>query len=184
MALGPETDPVDPQDPVDPEDPVDPQDPVVRATRELRRRAEADEAPEGWPAVAQTVRQRVRSSVAPADPVLVVGTPADPAATVRDDRGSRTYVSSRVLEASLRRLLRREPTHAPERITLRVEHERPAQVAVELTCSYGTDLHALAEEVRADARAVLAETVGVGAGPPVPVTVVVVDVVAGDPRRV
>ncbi|VXC02291.1 hypothetical protein [Nocardioides sp. AX2bis] len=169
MALGPETDPVDPG----PE--TDPADPVVRATRELRRRAEADEAPEGWPAVERTVRQRVRSTVAPADPVLVLG--------VRDDRGSRTYVSSRVLEASLRRLLRRAPTHAPDRITLRVEDERPSLVEVALTCAYGTDLRALAEEVRSDARALLAETVGVGPVP-VPVTVDVVDVVAGDPRRV
>lgn len=158
MALGPET------------------DPVVRATRELRRRAEADEAPAGWPEVEQTVRERVRSTVRPADPVLVLGD--------RDDSGSRTYVSSRVLEASLRRLLRRAPTHAPDRITLRVEDERPVRLELSLTCTFGVDLRALAEEVRADARAVLAETVGADTGRPLPVTVDVVDVVEGDPRRV
>jgi hypothetical protein len=161
---------------VDDERPRDPQDPLERA----RRAAQADE-PEGWVEVADSVMSRVRDAVVPAEPVLAVSPSGDVA---HDDAGSTVHVSSRVLRAALRRLLR-APTHAPAKIDLTVTDGRLTAVRLELVCSYGPDLLALGDAVRAQVHAELVTLLGPDpAFPPAAITVEVVDVVLGDPHLV
>lgn len=148
-------------------------DAAARAARE------AQEGPAGgWGVLAETVMDRVRDLVVPGQPLLTHG---DGGTAERDPQGSRTWVSSRVLLPVLRRALQ-QPSHAPARVDLRIRSGRLESVAVELVVTYGVDVHAVADGVRAT----VADTVRTLLGPdpdhgPPLVDVEVVDVVDGDP---
>lgn len=152
-------------------------DPLRRAVAAAR-----EETPDGWLEISRSVMSRVRALVSPSDPVLTFGADGDP---VRDAEGSRTYVAARVVQAALRRRLQGVPTHAPDKIVLRVEDDRLVGVELGLVCAYGVDLLAVAERLRED---VLAELLGlVGPDPGLTmasIDISIDDVVAGDPNVV
>lgn len=136
------------------------------------------EEPEDWDSVSRSVKRRIRATVAPSRPVVVV---AADGSTDQDDHGSRTYVASRVVRARLRETLGSSPDATAERIDLIVgDDERLARVEVDLVCAYGTDLQAAAEAARIRAEEVVADLLGAGTRPPVDVAVT--DVVVGDVR--
>lgn len=143
-----------------------PSDPVARA-RDLAREQDS----ERWSALSERIREQARSITRPAEPMLV--------STAGD--GARTRVSSRIVTARLRRLLQRQATHAPAAIDLVITDERLVEVSVDLVCSFGPDLHLLAEQVRDEIRGALHELADLE---PERVDIRVVDVVDGDPRVV
>ncbi|KRF00805.1 hypothetical protein ASG88_10255 [Nocardioides sp. Soil777] len=151
-------------------------DPLDRA-----REAARHDEPAGWIELSGSIMSRVRATVAPSEPILAFG---HDGATERDDAGSRTWVSARILTTALRRALR-EPTLAPEAIDLVIEDERLRRVEVTLVCSYGIDLRAQAEVARDEVHAVVLGILG-----PDPeftrgsIDIVVSDVVVGDPHVV
>lgn len=151
-------------------------DPLDRALEAARA-----EEPDGWNDLSQSIMSRVRSVVTPSYPVLAYSNRGE---VNHDDAGSRTRVSSRIINRSLRTLLQ-QPTVAPVGIDLEVADERLEGVSLSLVCSYGVDLVALGDAVRAE---VLAELVAV-LGPDPDFTVAnihvhIKDVVVGDPNLV
>jgi hypothetical protein len=130
-------------------------DALARAVEQARREA-FDATPQGWVELSDTIMSRVRGLVRPAEPVLVLG----PDGPEQDDQGSRTYVSSRVVVDALRRVLQAHPTHAPERIDLRLEDTRLRGVHLALVATYGVELRPLADEVRAEVLVTLRGLVG------------------------
>jgi uncharacterized alkaline shock family protein YloU len=152
-------------------------DPLERATQALR---DEPEPQPDWPQVSNRIKGRVRSLVRPAPALLTVGADGDPS---RDEVGSRTWVSGRVLVSMVRERIRQEGA-VPRDVDLDVVDDRCRSVRVDLVCSYGTDLVALGEQVRADVHELLLDLLG-----PDPerddveaVQVSVVDVVVGDAR--
>lgn len=152
-------------------------DPLERATQAART-----EEPEGWIELSESIMTKVRSAVTPAEPILAFDAAVG---AVRDAEGSRTFVSSRVVSAALRRVLQGESTHAPDRLRLQVDDGRLVAVDIAIVASYGVDLVALADAIR---QQVLRELVSlIGPDPeigPGQVSIEVVDVVVGDPRTV
>lgn len=152
-----------------------PDDALARAVELVR-----GEEPQDWPQVAATAMDRVRSFVTPSVPLDAFGPDG---AREFDDRGSRTRIASRVVRAALRAALD-TATHVPDALDLVVDDGRLVGVEVALVGSYGSDLRALAEEVRARVLDVLRDLLG-----PDPafggehIVVRFVDVVVGDPRR-
>jgi hypothetical protein len=151
-----------------------PTDPLDRAVAAARA-----EEPEDWATVSKGIRRRVRATVLPSRPIVVVA----PDGTLDQDvHGSRTYLSSRVVRTRLRQVLGSLPGATAERIDLDIDGEdRLIRVEVDLVCAYGTVLPALAELARQQTARVVADLLGDGCRPPVDVTVS--DVVPGDPRR-
>ncbi len=152
-------------------------DPLDRALQAAR-----EETPEGWVELSQSVMSRVRGLVAPSDPVLAFGAEGS---DTHDATGSRTFVSTRVIAASLRRLLQGAPTHAPERIDLEVVDDRLVAVELTFVCSYGVDLRALAGRLRDDVLTELTSLIGPDPelGPAM-IDIEIADVVDGDPNLV
>lgn len=137
------------------------------------------EQPDDWQSVSDSVKQKIRATITPSRPVVVVERDGR---TEQDDHGSRTYVASRVLRRALREALASRPDLTAERIDLTIDDDdRLAQVEVDIVCSYGTVLTTAADEARAAIEAVAVALVGPGSRPVVDVTVS--DVVVGDPRR-
>lgn len=152
-------------------------DPLLDRVRQVAR----DEEPEGWVEVAASVMTRVRDVVVPAEPVLAFSSAGR---AEQDDAGSTTHVSSRIVQAALRRVLRR-PTHAPERIDLTITDGRLVLVELRLVCSYGLDLVALADTVRGQVHDELIDLLGPDpAFTRAAVAVDIVDVVLGNPHLV
>lgn len=151
-------------------------DPLDRALQAAR-----DEENDGWIELSQSIMSRVRSTVTPSQPVLAWTTAGLP---THDETGSRTWVSSRILTAALRRHLQ-QPTFAPVAINLVVDDERLTGVEVSLATSYGVDLVALADAVRVS---VHAELVGILGPDPdfraADIAVHISDVVVGNPNLV
>lgn len=151
-----------------------PDDALARAV-ELAR----GERPEAWPQVAASAMERVRAFVTPSVPLHAF---APDGGREFDDRGSTTRVASRVVKAALRAALD-TATHTPDALDLLIEEGRLVGVEVALVGSYGTDLHALAEEVRTQVRDVVRDLLGVDPDlDDAYVAVRIVDVVVGDPR--
>lgn len=149
-----------------------PTGPLERAAAAARAEEPAD-----WPSVSDGIRRRVRATVLPSRPIVVV---AADGTTDQDVHGSHTYVSSRVVRAQLRQVLGAAPDATAERIDLTIDDDRLVRVEVDLVCTYGTDLPVAAAIARRAALEVLAELLGEGTRPPVDVEVT--DVVVGDPR--
>ena len=151
-------------------------DPLDRALQAARA-----EEPDGWNDLSRSIMSRVRSVVTPSYPVLAYSDRGD---VSHDDAGSRTRVSSRILNRTLRNLLQ-QPTVAPVAIDLDVVDERLQGVSLSLVCSYGVDLVALGESVRGEVLAELVEVLG-----PDPdftaadIHVHITDVVVGTPNLV
>lgn len=155
---------------------------AMSPTGPLERAADAARAeqPEDWQTVSAAVKRRVRATVLPARQIAVVG--AD-GSTAQDGLGSRTYVSSRVVRARLRDALRVGPDMAAERIDLTIDDDDLlVRLAVDVVCSYGTDLPDTADRVRELVDAVVVELLGEGTRPPVDVAVT--DVIPGDVRLI
>ena len=151
---------------------LSPTDPLERAVVAARA-----EAPDDWDSVSQAVKRRIRATVAPSRPIVVV---AADGSTEQDEHGSRTYVASRVVRAALRDALRTRPDLTAERIDLTIDDELLTRVEVDLVCAYGTVMPAASDVARATVTAVVADLLGPGTRPQVDVTVT--DVVVGDPR--
>ncbi len=152
-------------------------DPLERA-----RRAAREEQPEGWIELSESIMSRVRSLVTPSDPILAF---TDAGNSTRDTEGSRTYVSARVVTSALRRLLQREPTHAPDGIRLQVEDDLLTGIQLTLVCSYGVDLVALATAVRQDVLGEIARLIGPNPNlGPATISIEITDIVEGDPNLV
>lgn len=152
---------------------LSPTGPLERAAAAARA-----EEPDDWDSVSSSVKRRIRATVAPSRPVVVV---AADGSTDQDGHGSRTYVASRVVRARLREALGRSADVTAERIDLTVgDDERLARVGIDLVCAYGTRLATLVEEVRLATEEVVVDLLGAGTRPPVDVTVT--DVVVGDVR--
>lgn len=125
---------------------------------------------------------RVRSLVTPSDPILAF---SDAGNSTRDTQGSRTYISARLVISALRRLLQREPTHAPYGIRLQVEDDLLIGIQLTLVCSYGVDLVALATAVRHDVLGEVARLIGPNPSlGPAAVSIEITDIVEGDPNFV
>lgn len=159
--------------------PVDTDALIARAVEAARATPEDDAS---WRAISSNVLDRVRRLMGPSEPVIVHA--ADGAPT-QDAEGSRTYLSTRVLVAALRRLLQQAPTHAPTGIDLTVDGDRLVDVELRLVGAYGTDLRALADQLHVEVLALLRDLLGpdpqLGAGT---VSICFEDVVDGDPRTV
>lgn len=150
---------------------IEPTDPLERA-RDLVRDTEPPS--ESWEELSSSIMTKVREMVRPSYPILV-----------SVDAEDRTYVSSRVVLTTLRRMLQGQPTHAPTDIAVDVDDERLLGVRIGLAGSYGVDLVALADRVRGQVAAVLVELLGLpedGAAGLVDITIE--DVVEGDPNLV
>jgi uncharacterized alkaline shock family protein YloU len=132
-----------------------------------------------WEAVSQVVKRRVRATVTPSRPVVVV---AADGSTEQDEHGSRTYVASRVVRAQLRDALRARPDLTAERIDLTIDDDRLTRVEIDLVCAYGTVLPGAADEARAVVDSVVRDLLGAGTRPAVDVAVT--DVVVGDARLI
>ncbi|MDT9593508.1 hypothetical protein RDV89_10555 [Nocardioides zeae] len=157
---------------------VEPYDPFDRATDVARR--EARTTPDGWIEIVEAVRAGVRASVAPSPPLVTFGPDGTPS---RDDSGSRTLVSERVVRTVLRRALDKAETHAPEDIRLVVEDGRLAAVEVDLVAAYGAPLAQVGEAVRVLLLEVLRDLLGPDPDFDAPhLGVTFTDVVVGDPR--
>lgn len=145
------------------------------------RRAAREEQPEGWIELSESIMSQVRSLVTPSDPILAF----TGAGSARDAEGSRTYVSARVVTSALRRLLQREPTHAPDGIRLHVQDDRLTAIDLNLVCAYGVDLVALADSVRHDVLVEVERLIGPDPSlGPAAVSIDITDVVEGDPNLI
>ncbi|MEI7056513.1 hypothetical protein WBG06_11905 [Nocardioides sp. CCNWLW239] len=150
--------------------------PLDRAVRAAR----ADE-PAGWVDLADSIMARVRRVVVPSEPILTFTAQGT---TARDQEGSRTFVSARVITAALRRLLQEHPTHAPETIDLHVDDSRLTSIDIRLVARYGVELHPLADTLRPQILAIVREFLGPDPGIALStIEIEYVDVTRGDPNR-
>ncbi len=153
-------------------------DVLERASRLLR-----DRPPDDWTEVSHGIRERLASSVVPAQTFA--------AHVVVGERGSSIAVSSRVLLPALRQRLESD-AHVADRIDLVAAaasrtggHRRLGTVRVELVCRYGVDLLREGELACRTVAQVVREVLGDDPDfdPERDVRAHVVDVVGGDPRE-
>lgn len=150
----------------------------------LRRALEAAKSAQphdDWVNVSTSTLDRVRSlGRGPAEPIVVRDAAGDDA---HDQHGSRTFVSTRVVVAALRRLLLDRPSHAPVDVRLRLDGVELVGVEVDLVAAYGLDLVELGDVVRRQVLQLVLDHLGPG-GPlgAEHVHVAFVDVVVGDAR--
>jgi len=149
----------------------EPFDPLGRGARALRRTPEP-----GWIELSGRIMARVRATVMPAEPILVF--PASPAAD-----GSRTWVSTRVVTAELRRAVAGATTALSD-VGVVLDRDRLTEVHVEVVCAYGVDLHTAGDRVIAAVHSVVDDLRLADPDASSRVEVLVTDVVAGDPRLV
>ena len=128
----------------------------------------------GWDRIAdavihavRTAPRRVGSSLRATDPT---GAP---------ETGSLS-VSDSVLKAVLAGAVRLDELCIPSLIDIAVEGPEVKCIRIELTARYGTELHAVAEQVRTTAAAVMADLLGEVAAAK-RIDVVVTEIVDGDP---
>lgn len=154
---------------------------LARAIEQARREP-FEETPQGWVELSDSIMRKVRTVVRPGVPLLVH---APDGGVQQDERGSRTFLSARVVLDELRRVLQAEPTHAPDRIDLDIDDSRLRGVEVDLVATYGVPLLPLADRVRTEVLSVLHELLGPDPDlGPASVSVEFVDVVPGDPLEV
>lgn len=142
--------------------------------------ARADE-PAGWVDLAESIMSRVRRVVVPSEPILTFTAQNTPS---RDEQGSETFVSARVVTTALRLLLQEHPTHAPETIDLHVDDSRLTGINIRLVARYGVELHPLADTLRPQIYAVVRELLGPAPGVELSkIEIEYIDVTRGDPNR-
>ena len=151
---------------------------LSRAASFLRERPEP-----GWDAISDRVLAAVRAAPHPGWPLR--------AAPLVDDGGSGAlFVSDHALRAVLARELRRRYLCRPTAITFTADpHDdrRLSGVHLEVTGSYGTQLHLLGDQIRATVAHVVHDVLGTATGPDAtapqgrPIEVTITDVVTGDP---
>ncbi|MFE6649997.1 hypothetical protein ACFVJS_25795 [Nocardioides sp. NPDC057772] len=150
--------------------------PLGRAIRAAR----TDE-PAGWVDLAESIMSRVRRVVVPSEPILTF---TEQGTSTRDEEGSETFVSARVLTAALRRLLQAHPTHAPEAIELHVDEGGLTGIDIRLVARYGVELHPLADNLRPQILDIARDLLGPAPGLDLSVIEIeYVDVTRGDPNR-
>lgn len=150
--------------------------PLGRAIRAARA-----EEPPGWVDLAESIMARVRRVVVPSEPILTF---TDQGASARDEEGSQTFVSARVVGAALRRLLQEHPTHAPDNIELHVDEGRLTGIEIRLVARFGVELHPLAETLRPPILEIVRGLLGPAPGIDLAaVEIEYVDVTRGDPNR-
>lgn len=132
---------------------LEPTDLLARATRAVRE----EPAPTGWFELSDTIMARVRAIVVPAAPVLCYG-PDGQAAL--DEAGSRTYVATRVIVASLPHPIRGVPGVALESVHLSLAAGELSGLEVSLAVVYGTVLADAAERTRRAVGRQLDELIG------------------------
>ncbi|EGD43760.1 hypothetical protein NBCG_01887 [Nocardioidaceae bacterium Broad-1] len=150
--------------------------PLGRAVRAAR----ADE-PAGWVDLAESIMARVRRVVVPSEPILTF---TEQGISARDEQGSATFVSARVVSAALRRLLQEHPTHAPDNIELHVDEGRLTGIDIRLVARYGVELHPLADTLRPQILDIVTTLLGPAPGIDLSaIEIEYVDVTRGDPNR-
>lgn len=156
-----------------------PHDPLERATQALR-----DTREPGWIELSAAVMSRVKAVVTPAARILTTpGSGNQGQERQGNDDGSRTWISARVLTATLRRTLRSQH-YAPSAIHLDLDDDRLTAVNIDLVCAYDTDLQANGHEVRSRTRQVLNELLGPHQASSNSIEITVADVVLGNPNLV
>lgn len=144
-------------------------DPLERARRQLR---EDEEQPQ-WLDLSDAIMARVRGISWPAARILTVDAEGQ---DLRDEHGSRTYVSGRVVRDALRRALT-TATVEPRDIELDVEDDLLVHLDLELVATYAQDLQQVGVWARVEAVRVLAQHLGERPGfdPDTDLTVTITD---------
>lgn len=150
--------------------------PLGRAIRAARA-----EEPPGWVDLAESIMARVRRVVVPSEPILTF---TEQGSSARDEEGSETFVSARVVSAALRRLLQEHPTHAPDTIELHVDEGRLTGIEIRLVARYGVELHPLADTLRPQILDIVTGLLGPAPGLDLSaIEIEYVDVTRGNPNR-
>jgi hypothetical protein len=145
-----------------------PDDLLGQATSFLRA------APEpGWDAIADRVIAAVRTTPRRGGWPLRAQTPPPDSGQI--------HVSDHVVRSTLVVVLRQQYVCAPTAIEFDIHDEAIRAVHIEITGSYGTELHALAQRIRATTIDTITELLGATVHDRGPIDVTVTDVVLGDP---
>ena len=131
----------------------------------------------GWDAIAARVISAVRATPRPGGWPLVADT--------ADQGHGHILVSEDVVRTTLAVTLRQRYLCAPTSIEFDIDNGALRAVHIEVTGSYGTDLHDLADRIRAT----IAEAVVELLGPPTtsgrgPIEITVTNIVEGDPLHI
>ena len=130
----------------------------------------------GWDAIASRVISAVRNTPRAGGWPLLADGPDLPGA-------GHLFVSENVVRSTLAVTLRQRYLCLPTAIDLDVEDGTLRGVHIEVTGSYGTELHELADGIRATTVAVITGLLGATATGRHPVDITVTDVVTGDPLQ-
>ena len=147
-----------------------PDDHFARAASFLRTRPEP-----GWDAIADRVIAAVRATPRQRGWPLRAQDP--PGHTIE----GQLYVSDNVVRSTLVMALRERYLCVPTAIAFDIDDGTIRSIDIEVTGSYGTELHALADRIRATTRDVVADLLGAPAHPHGPIDITVTNVVTGDP---
>jgi len=128
----------------------------------------------GWDRIAETVIDAVRATPRGGWP-LQVATPPDSTAE------GATAVSDLVLRGVLARAVRLDELCVPSLIDVAVEGTEIKRIRIELTARYGSELRAVAEQVRTTAAAIVEDLLGDIAAIGDRIDVAVTEIVDGDP---
>jgi hypothetical protein len=127
----------------------------------------------GWDRIADTVIDAVRATPRAGWPLR--------ATTLSDEAEGTLAVSDLVLRGILARAVRLDELCVPSLIDVAVEGTELKRIRIELTARYGSELRAVAEQVRTTAAAIAEDLLGDIAAISDKIDVVVTDIVDGDP---
>lgn len=128
----------------------------------------------GWDAIAARVIAAVRATPRPGGWPLLADTPSRPGQ-------GHIYVSDHVVRSTLAVTLRERYLCAPTAIELDIDDGALRAVHIEITGSYGTELHQLAERIRATTADTITELLGTPNTKRGPINITITNIVTGDP---
>lgn len=132
-------------------------------------------APEpGWDAIANLVIAAVRSTPRPGGWPLIADGPDHPGQ-------GHLYISENVVRSTLAVILRQLYLCSPTSIEFDINDRALLAVHINVTGSYGTKLHRLADRIRATTTDTVTELFGAAATNRGPIDITITDVVTGDP---
>jgi len=149
---------------------TDPEPFLARAASFLRTTPEP-----GWDAISDRVLSAVRATPRPGWPLRAVRAPGDVAA-------GEVYVSDHALRSMLARELRRRYVCRPTAINFTFADQILRGADIDITGSYGTELHPLGDQIRQTVTDIVLDVLGTDdTDPRPPIDVTITDVVTGDP---
>ena len=131
----------------------------------------------GWDAIADRVIAAVRATPRQRGWPLRAQNP--PGHTTE----GQLYVSDNVVRSTLVTALRQRYLCVPTAIAFDIDGGAIGSIDIEVTGSYGTELHALADRIRATTRDVVTDLLGARALDRGPIDITVTNVVTGDPQH-